>query len=502
MEIFSKLEHERILRHAGWPGCRPGTGCLFHNLGLCLSAKKAFLERPDLVEAGIVQQRLEGGYQWTGKICEEIGNFLNILQNPQKGVVYFNYFGDCAFWKREQLEFLIEQLRKLPATPYILLTKFPMGLLRKLKHILPQNDKLPNLELGTSVVECKDIGAELSELCKCYPYIKKTIFFSPVDIENTSLAFTRYIQNCNPCSPPPSRIRIHCPRGVTASSYSPIFTRSAELVALNALSKGITVEMTGGCPGAYKLRYKLLPAQIPAAALPRENRERKTVMSVSRSTFAPIGEYLHSYEGNKVFPSGIEAIDNAFYSGGVPAHCLTVLTGPIGSGKTVLSLKFAEAMARKGHCTVLNDLEMGPLRLKKYMDRHLIKSLFSVATPACSDGLALRKLLKDITKFASEDKPSVLIVDSAQMFNRRSTSARATALVDICANSCRDYPLVVIIINHYTKDGSQLAGPADLSRLCDIILNLEKRGDNEERQLSVWNKNRLGPSNYSAELSF
>ena len=66
--------------------------------------------------------------------------------------------------------------------------------------------------------------------------------------------------------------------------------------------------------------------------------------------------------------SGIDALDTAI-EGGLPAHCVTLLTGDVGAGKTTLGLQFLAEGARLGEGGIFIALDQKPAHVAEIAAR-------------------------------------------------------------------------------------------------------------------------------------
>jgi DNA repair protein RadA/Sms len=187
---------------------------------------------------------------------------------------------------------------------------------------------------------------------------------------------------------------------------------------------------------------------------------------------------------------GISELDRVL-GGGVVSGAIILIGGDPGIGKSTLLLQAVAKIAEQNGTVLYVSGEESPEQIKLRAERLSINSDQIILLP--------ETVIENVIAYASEMKPSVLVVDSIQtVYTEELTSApgsvgqiRESAAKLMCYAKKARVP--VFLIGHVTKEGA-IAGPRVLEHIVDTVLYFEGDRGHSYRVLRTV-KNRFGSTN-------
>jgi len=187
---------------------------------------------------------------------------------------------------------------------------------------------------------------------------------------------------------------------------------------------------------------------------------------------------------------GISELDRVL-GGGVVSGAIILIGGDPGIGKSTLLLQAVAKIAEQNGTVLYVSGEESPEQIKLRAERLSINSDHIILLP--------ETVIENVIAYASEMKPSVLVVDSIQtVYTEELTSApgsvgqiRESAAKLMCYAKKARVP--VFLIGHVTKEGA-IAGPRVLEHIVDTVLYFEGDRGHSYRVLRTV-KNRFGSTN-------
>lgn len=185
--------------------------------------------------------------------------------------------------------------------------------------------------------------------------------------------------------------------------------------------------------------------------------------------------------------TGVGELDRVLGGGLVPGS-VVLLSGDPGIGKSTLVLQMVDGVTRAGGSALL-------ITGEESLDQ---VSLRALRIGVAADGLraAASSSLPAVVAAASEERPSVLVVDSIQTLQNPAHDSAAGSVLQVreCAASLVRFAkasgVAVVLIGHVTKEGT-VAGPRTLEHLVDAVISLEGERSGTFRLLRAL-KNRFG----------
>lgn len=218
---------------------------------------------------------------------------------------------------------------------------------------------------------------------------------------------------------------------------------------------------------------------------------------------APKGKYTRQPEAkiNKLLDIKTEKSDrlvsslnefNRVIGGGIVRDSITIISSPPGGGKSTLTLKIADDIAKQGLKVLYASGEESDRQIKKRADRILknISENIWIAADTCLD---------NVIESCRAIDPDLIIIDSIQTFylneflparagNPTQTMECAGELAKLAKSGGKQR--AVILIGQMNKS-DELAGLRALEHLVDTVLLMD--GENEEEFRSIIaKKNRFG----------
>jgi DNA repair protein RadA/Sms len=189
---------------------------------------------------------------------------------------------------------------------------------------------------------------------------------------------------------------------------------------------------------------------------------------------------------------GIDELDRVLGGGLVPGS-IVLVGGEPGIGKSTLVLQAAGAVAARGANAVIyatGEESPGQVRLRA--------ARLGLVDGASGRGVRVltESVVERIVEIASEERPTLLIVDSVQTATTEELDGGAGSVGQVRGSALRLLELAkatgttVVLVGHVTKDGS-IAGPKTLEHLVDAVLTLEGERYAALRLLRA-SKNRFG----------
>ena len=183
--------------------------------------------------------------------------------------------------------------------------------------------------------------------------------------------------------------------------------------------------------------------------------------------------------------------------GGLVKGAFVLLGGDPGIGKSTVLLQLAARLSDIGQKVLYITGEESAEQVSMRGERlNIVNSTVKILTETS---------IETIISVLSDEKPSVVIIDSIQtVFTEEIESAPGSVsqIRESCAKLLRfakTTGTVFFLIGHVTKDGS-IAGPRVLEHMVDTVLYFEGDSSNQYRILRTV-KNRFGPSGEIALLS-
>lgn len=177
--------------------------------------------------------------------------------------------------------------------------------------------------------------------------------------------------------------------------------------------------------------------------------------------------------------SGMEALDR-LWGGGVPCGTSTLITGPAGSGKSSIAIRYAVSAAERGERSALFhfDETLGPL-----LERS--RSLGMDLAPHIADGtirlrqldpaeLSPGELIADIRRSVEERLARIVVIDSLNgLLNAMSEEQQmALQMHELCSYLNQQGVATFLILAQAGIVGPNMMPPVDLSYLADNVLLL------------------------------
>lgn len=183
--------------------------------------------------------------------------------------------------------------------------------------------------------------------------------------------------------------------------------------------------------------------------------------------------------------SGLNELDRVL-GGGMVTGSIVAISGDPGSGKSTLSLQWADGVVSQGYGAFIASGEENPAQIKMRGDRLQIQDdLIHVQSET---------VIESIISWARDLSPALLVIDSVQtcvcldhpipgtVNTIRSVTAKLMRFVK------NEFSGAVLLIVHRTKDGS-IAGPKMLEHMVDAVFHMGRDG---ERRVLTQSKNRFG----------
>lgn len=195
---------------------------------------------------------------------------------------------------------------------------------------------------------------------------------------------------------------------------------------------------------------------------------------------------------NQRLPTGWAEVDRVL-GGGLVEGSAVLLGGEPGVGKSTLLLQLAGSLAATGRPALIATAEESVEQVAMRADRLGIGSS-EIQLVADDD-------VDAIVALATEDRPSLLVVDSIQTVGVSEVQSAPGGVAQVRESAARLIRFAkvtgtaLVLVGHVTKEGG-LAGPKILEHMVDVVLYMEGDPDRGLRILRS-NKNRFGPTHTS-----
>jgi len=242
-----------------------------------------------------------------------------------------------------------------------------------------------------------------------------------------------------------------------------------------------------GVPGTELVRRRMIVQKSRYSPVPRYAYDFEIGKDGIR-VFTPVEQVpLGSYELKRV-PTRIPGLDKML-GGGLLKNSLTIISGSSGTGKTIISMRFAVEGALKGERVLYISFEESDKQLKRILNTmgfnyEKLKNHLTILyrTPRL---LTIGQIMNEIAEILKKYKPSRLVIDGISALERMYRDpATLHAIIKAIAALCKSYGVTAIMTSLRNVLKGEEAG---YSTIADTLIGLdfERKGSKLQRVIAV-----------------
>ena len=241
-----------------------------------------------------------------------------------------------------------------------------------------------------------------------------------------------------------------------------------------------------GIPGTELVRRRLIIQKSRYSVIPRYAYDFE-IGKAGIKIFTPVEETpLGSYELERV-PTGIPELDKML-GGGLLKGSLTALSGPSGTGKTIIALRYAIEGALRGERVIYMSYEESDAQLRKLLNtmgfeyKKLKDNLMILYSPPRL--LTLGEIISEINNLIEKYNPSRFVLDGCSALEKTYDPQILRAVIRGLSALLKSHGITAIIIGvKNVLEGEEI----EYSTIADTLIGLafERKGDVLRRIIAI-----------------